>query len=132
MRNDTLHYSVSISSFNAASILQYATMYIITSGRSDVDIFKDLTYVGKNPLFVKKLGIAKDNHISQSLYIANDVGNVKTIIIFIIGKYTNSFSKKNQETNIVGSVDINTKKFGILSSPYDNQIRDFIKKQKGL
>ena len=129
---DTIHYSIGICSQSAPSILKESRAYIISSEYELGAALKNMEYVGSNVIFKRNIGLGKDLGKRQDLFINGPtVDKIKTIIVLVKGSYTDSYGKNLKDFEEIGWLKIPTKKFGTIASPYDDEIKDFLK-SKGI
>jgi cell division protein FtsL len=131
-RNDTIGYSVSICSQNAGAIVKWAKVYIVMSENNYSEPQNKLYFVGSNPLLRKNIGLEKGSTgIIQKLFIvsSNLPSPVKTIYVILNGEYTDSHGSNRNKLLTIGMVDVsgNNEGSGIVASPYDEDIFNFLK-----
>lgn len=131
LRNDTLKLRINILSNGAGSIVNYARAYIMLSKYNIGGIFKDLHYMGDQQLLSKNKDLAKGSGFSYGTYFHGDFGKVKSIIILITGRYTNSIGKNQKYISDVGILNIELNTFASISTPYDDDVINFLK-NKGI
>src|SRR6185312_12421988 len=128
IKNNILSFTVSITSYSAASILKNAFIYVIVSDSELVHNLHGLRYVRKVSLATKDLHLGKEGYFSQMYgFTTQNLRNLKTIIILLTGSYTDSYGNNLQEINEVGMFDLQSRKFSKMVLPFDDQIRDFLK-----
>ena len=128
--SDSLHYQFRICGRSASAILKEATIYSLLSRFEDAEGINNLEFGHSAKILGNNIGLPKDEFLGQDQYIVgNRVQNFKTIFIVIIGTYTDSYGKNPKPLNEVGMLIINSKKYGSLAYPYDEQVRDFLRKR---
>lgn len=132
-RNDTLRYLVSITSYSAPSIVNNATLYVMLSKNNIGGIFKDLAFNQKTLFANHILRLPKDKPLERGFNIfGKAVNHVKSVIILLKGTLADSKEKSNNNFEEVGFLNVDTKSFSKMVSPYDDSLRAYLKKIKVL
>ena len=127
--NDIIRVEAYITSYSASSILKYATVYSFVSPNPSNKFDYNLKYYNSLPYLNKNLGIPKNASYGGGIYITGvNLKHLKTIIILIKGSYTDSYGRNPQQLDIVGLYDLISKEFGTVASPFDDSVREILKR----
>ena len=89
-------------------------------------------YYNSRPFGLKNLGIPKNGSIEEDGITIEwpHLKRFKAIIILIKGIYTDSHGENSQPFDIIGIFDLVSKDFGNVSQPFDDSVREILKRKK--